>query len=338
MGIVPWLAITTIERVECLLNRASKSLVFLFLLLLFLPLQPVAAEDRSFSISDVDIHARIDTAGDMHVTELDTYLFDGAFNGILIDLDSSKSDGIEDFQAVEVSEQGDIALRFELSSDGTRHNYRVFSGSQDESKLFRITYTVKNAVKVYADTAELYWKFFDERNESTLENVNITVELPDGIVRDDIRAFGHGPNNGKFQIEDNGNVSFTVSPLAPRSLLEVRVLFPGAVVPNSTRISNELMLEAILEEEQNWATSGDHTVPWAAALLVINVIFGVYARKYRDSKSAWSGKYYRELPRDITPAVVGYLQKFKRKPRDLMATMLDLVRKKTCHLEEGDQC
>src|SRR5690606_1493024 len=117
----------------------------------------------------------------MHVTEQDTYHFEGAFNGIIVELDDSKSDGIVDFQAFEVTEQGNLPLRFELTAVGSGLEYRVFSASSDETKVFRFTYTVKNVVQVYADTAELYWKFFDDRNQNTLETVTIAVELPDGV-------------------------------------------------------------------------------------------------------------------------------------------------------------
>jgi len=56
-------------------------------------------EDRSFEITNVEIRARIDRDGNMHVTEYDTYRFSGQFNGILVNLNSRASDGIEHFQA-----------------------------------------------------------------------------------------------------------------------------------------------------------------------------------------------------------------------------------------------
>jgi uncharacterized membrane protein len=323
-----------LERNESFLLRLTKVIGLLFLLSLLLSVQPAYAAERSFQIGEVEIHARVDSDGDMHVDEEDTYHFDGAFNGIIVELDSSKSDGIEDFQAFEVSGQQQISLRSELSSDGDKLQYKVYSQSENESKVFRFTYTVKNVVQVYADTAELYWKFFDERNPTTLETVNIGVELPAGVEREEITAFGHGPSQGVTQIEDNGVVRYQVSPLPSKKLLEVRILFPGTYVPGSMRISADAMLDAIKEEEQNGADKGDdRSVYGALALLIINLAGGIYFKFGRTFKPEWKGKYYRELPSDVTPAVIGYVMKYRVKPRDLMATMVDLVRKKRVSMQ-----
>src|SRR5690606_38726654 len=107
-----------------------------------------------------------------------------------------------------------------------------------------------NIVQVYADTAVLYWKFFDHTNPSPLGAVQINLEFPEGADQEEITAFGHGPLNGIIERTDTGGVRYQVSPLPAESLLEVRILFPGSYVPDSARISSEYMLDHILEEEQ----------------------------------------------------------------------------------------
>ncbi|MFB9274479.1 DUF2207 family protein [Cohnella cellulosilytica] len=289
------------------------------------------AEDRSFEIGEVEIHARIDRDGNMTVTEWDTYHFDGAFNGVLVDLNASGSDGIESFQAYEAAEQQSIPLEFEETADGDKLHYKIYAKSENETKVFLYTYTVKNVVQVYADTAQLYWKFFDETNPSLLGEVRIEVELPEGAEGAQIQAFGHGPDSGAFDIEEQGLVRYQVSPLPSGKMLEVRMLFPGSYVPGSTKISDEAMLERILEEERRWAEpSPDYSPYGALALLIANLAAGILVyRKYgRKRKSEWRGKYYRELTGDVTPAVVGYLMNYHATPRDLIATLTDLVRKR----------
>jgi uncharacterized membrane protein len=309
-----------------------------------------AADERSFEIGEVEIHARIDSDGNMHVTETDTYHFNGAFNGILVDLHTTGSDGIEHFQAFEVSDQQDIPLDIELSSDGDKLQYRIHSQSEDETKVFKFTYSLNNVVQVYADTAELYWKFFDETNPSTLGSVLINVELPDGAKQDEITAFGHGPLNGAIERPDSGVVRYLVSPLPSEKLLEVRVLFPTSYVPGSSKISTESMLDRILEEEQNWKDQTDNStvvedIIIALVILMVNLLVGalIYAKFGKAYKSDWKHKYSRELPSDVTPAIVSYLMKKHNSTSDLMATMLDLVRKKyvTMHvvkqLDQGEE-
>jgi uncharacterized membrane protein len=307
----------------------------LFLILFFLfSLQPAYAEGRSFEIGDVNIHARIDSDGNMHVNEEDTYHFNGIYHGIIVELNPAGSDGIENFQAFEVTGRQDFPLEFEESKVGGRLQYTIRNQSENETKLYKFTYSLKNVVQVYADTAELYWKFFDHTNPSALGQVQIDVELPEGAVDEEIEVFGHGPLNGAIKKTSAGTVQYQVNPLPQGELLEVRILFPGSYVPGSTKTSPDIMRDRIIEEEKNWTPQAD-TVDddslWVALLLLIaNLTVGIllFNKFSKTFKSSWKGKLYRELPSDVAPAVVGYLMNYRTVPRDLMATLFDLVRRK----------
>jgi len=317
------------------MNSVHRIFVLFISLFLLGTYQPVnAADERSFEIGEVEIHARMDSDGNMQVTETDTYHFSGAFNGIIVDIHTTGSDGIEHFQAFEVTDQQDIPLDIEQSSDGDKLQYTIHSPSEDETKVFKLTYSLKNVVQVYADTAELYWKFFDETNPSVLGSVLIDVELPNGAEQAEITAFGHGPLTGVIERADSGIVRYLVSPLPSATMLEVRLLFPGSYVPGSSKISAEPMLDRILEEEQHWKDQSDNSTAVdaiiALVILMVNLLVGVlmYWKFGKANKSDWKHKYSRELPSDVTPAVVSYLMKKHISTSDIMATMLDLVRKK----------
>ncbi len=301
-----------------------------------------AEETRSFEITEVNIHARIDHAGNMHVTESDTYRFDGAFNGIIVELNASGSDGLEQFEAYEVEGEQLTRLRAEMSQDGDKLLYHVYSSSHDETKMYRFSYIVKNVIQVYPDTAQLYWKFFDPSNPTDLEDVAITISLPEGVKREEIQAFGHGPLYGEVHIEDNGSVSYKVALLSSGEMLEVRVLLPQRYVPGSTRVSPTPMLEQIMEEERIWTeqTAAELADQEAAGmgllvLLLVNIVGGfiLYFRFSRDPRPEWNGRYYREIPADVSPAVVSYLMNYRLKPKDLIATLIDLVRRRHARME-----
>jgi uncharacterized membrane protein len=315
----------------------SKVFGILLSLLLLLSVAPASAEERSFEIGEVNIHAIIDSNGNMQITEKDTYRFNGSFNGILIDLNSTGSDGIEDFKAYEVSEGGNTPLEFEQSGDGASLQYKVYSTSVDTTKVFQISYMVKNVVQVYADTAELYWKFFDVTNANELGKVKIAIELPKGVTKEEITTFGHGPLDGSIHVDDDSRILFQVDSLPAGQMLEARVLFPTDTVLGSKKISDEEMLDKILEEERNWKasdanleSSNDYTVPGALLLLLANLAVGftIYIRYRKQPKSDWKGDYYRDLPSDASPAFVSFLLDSRIEPRDLMATLLDFVRRK----------
>jgi hypothetical protein len=107
--------------------------LFLLLFLLF-SLQPAYAEARSFEIGDVNIQARIDSDGNMHVNEEDTYHFNGMYNGITVELNPSGSDGIENFQAFEVTDRQDVPLDFEESRVGGWFQYTISTQSEMNQK------------------------------------------------------------------------------------------------------------------------------------------------------------------------------------------------------------
>lgn len=320
-----------------MLRRISVTGLLLLLLLLLLQIRPAyAGEERSFAITEVRIQAHIDRTGNMHVTENDTYRFDGTFNGIVVDLNVKGSDGIAQFEAFEVEGEQLVPLQTERSEEGDKLQYKVYSSSQNEVKQFRFTYVAKNVIQIYPDTAELYWKFFDESNQTNLDYVAIEIDLPEGVKREEVKAFGHGPLYGSVQIEDDSSVRYVVEPLEPGQMLEVRVLLPGKHVPESTRISSTSMLEQIMAEERGWAEqrAAERADQEAASygmllLLLANITGGIilYFRFSRDPRSAWKGKYYRELPADVSPAVVSYLMDYRLKPKDAIATLIDLVRR-----------
>lgn len=310
------------------------------LALSLLPAGGAQADDRSFSIESAEIHAYLDANGDMRVTEVDTYRFDGAFNGILVDLDSTGSDGIQDFKAVALSPQGERPLRVEQTTKKNQISYKVFDASKDEQKQFRLTYQVRNVVQVYQDTAELYWQFFGKSNTSQIESVNIFVHLPPGVKRDELLAFGHGSLVGNLTVLDGGVVQYTVQPLRGGEMLETRLLFPPTYVPGSTKIKHEAALEKIKAEELRWADEADRRFAMkidsyrkllymGAGVLGFNllVVFLLYRRFGKPHRPDWEGQYCRDLPAEITPAVMSYLVSYGVQARDLMATLMDLVRR-----------
>ncbi|NMB95542.1 MAG: DUF2207 domain-containing protein, partial [Clostridiaceae bacterium] len=69
--------------------------------------------------------------------------------------------------------------------------------------------------------------------------------------------------------------------------------------------------------------------------LWIMIIILIYVKYDKEYKSKFTGKYYRELPGEYSPAEMSVLMNMGHvKPRDIMATLMDLVRKKHLILEE----
>ncbi|MFS0726935.1 DUF2207 domain-containing protein [Paenibacillus sp. 1P07SE] len=315
---------------------------WLLVVLLFTVVLPGTAAADSFEIELVEIDARLDAEGHMHVTEYDTYVFDGSFNGIVVRLDSSGSDGIADFQAVELTESGEeLPLEAQRQQDtGDVWEYRVFSASEDETKQFKIEYTVLNAVTVHEDTAELYWQFFDDQNDTELKQVRVQITPPQTGVPGEMQVYGHGPLHGTTGITEDGAARLDVSPLRAGQLLEVRVLYPPEWSADSDRRSGEAALPRIESEERAYLAEAeaereqrqaDQRLAWQASLLVlllnaivIAVFYLLYGKKYPPQVT---GASYDNLPGDIPPAMVAYLVQGRCTDGARSATLFDLVRR-----------
>jgi len=361
-----------INHAKLKLISKDKKLICLFTLIFVLisifPGPASAASSRSYHISEYIINITINTDGSAHVEEHITYNFSGKFNGVTFDIDLSGTKGISNSEVFIIKQGQQIPVEknnsekpgtYLYTSEDEMIHFKVFEPSEDEEKTFIYKYTLHDAVTKYKDIAEFNRKMIGTGWQVHIENVLIKATLPDGAEKDDIRVFGHGPLTGTSQIIDHKTVEFTVPLLPPETFVETRILFPTSLVPNSENIVDKTALPEILEHESKLAekanierekareqlrtqeererklrTAGKVSF-YALLLFWFFTIILLYIKYDKEYKSKFTGKYYRELPGEYTPAEMsvlmnmGYVQ-----PRDIMATLMDLVRKKYLILEE----
>ena len=201
-----------------------------------------------------------------------------------------------------------------------------------------------------------------------MNNIYIKVILPEGAAREDIKVFAHGPLTGESTIVDAQNVDFKVPDVSPGTFVETLVIFPTSLVPESGNIVNSDALPGILENEGRLAEEANKVREEArnqveaqqqrewqqelefnrkVAIIgpfgMISTIFlflfwfyliiHIYIKYDKELKHSFEGKYYRELPGEYTPAEMSVLLSFGYiQSRDIMATLMDLVRKKQLEL------
>ncbi|MEA1997189.1 MAG: DUF2207 domain-containing protein [Gemmatimonadota bacterium] len=299
--------------------------------------------ERSFKITNYDAHVKILENGDIRVREFFSYSFDGSFNGIIRSIGTRGSDGFAYFKASEYYPT-EKELEVTQSEKDGMFTYHIYDKSNNENKVFLLEYQLENIATLYNDTAEFYWKFFDKTNTSPIGHVKIELEFPETVLPKDLKVFGHGPLNGKVSIEDDGKVIYEVSKLSSGEMLEARILFPTNLVPESTKIIGENKFSEIMEEEISWAKKSNREKSvnifgflLAPLLLLFNIFFAirVYYKYDKELKADVDMEYYRELPGDITPAVLSKLMSIQGVgTKDILATLMDLVRKKYLKVEE----
>ncbi len=330
----------------------TATVIFFVVLMLLYPVTAYCSDDRSYYMSSFKVNAQLNGSGDMSVLEEITYEFDGSFGGVYRTLKTAGSDGIESIEVYRVwhgklfeFERYDSGAdrTYQLIEEGDGIRLKIFSPAQDESKTFVIKYKVKNVATRYKDVGELYWKFMGHDTEVKIDNFEVRIRLPEGADKEDIKVFGHGPLSGISQIIDSKNVELRVEELPPHNFVEARVLFPPSLIKYSWKIVDREALAGIMAEEQGLADKANARrvrariavgLSFAYVLFELFMIVYLYSKYDKEYKTGFTGEYFRELPGRYSPAVMSVLWNFGGvKPRDITATMMDLVRRKHLKLK-----
>jgi len=329
-------------------SKLTVGFILLIIIIIFSFTNLLIYAERSFAITDYQAQVKILENGDIQVSEIFEYHFDGDFNGVIRTIGIKGSDGLQYFKASEYSPEYK-ELEVTQSVDGDMVTYKIYDQSSNEIKSFLLEYQLKNVVTLYNDTAEFYWKFFDQSNTSPISHIKIEIELPAAEVSaEELKVFGHGPLNGTVYIQEDKKILYEVNSLSSGEMVEARILFPTKLIPSSHKIINENKFAQIMKEELGWAKKADleKSRGWifnilGILLIPLIILFNIflairlYFKHDRELKPEVEMDYYRELPQDITPAVLSKLMSIQGVgTKDIMATLMDLVRKKYLKIEE----
>ena len=190
---------------------------------------PVGA--RSYSLDEVVVSARVDRDGSLWIDETRTYTYDGRYSWAEFRLPLDRVGRVSDFSLTE----GDRAFApgtddapgtYRLESSDEEMHVRWHYAAEDETRSFRLRYRISDAVDLHADVAEIHYQFVGVINPQAIGRVTVELELPRAAAFDEVRAWAHGPLNGRVELQDSGRLSFDIAPLPAREMWEARATFP----------------------------------------------------------------------------------------------------------------
>ncbi len=240
---------------------------------------------------------------------------------------------------------------FELTSDGANLEARLRFSKEDTSTTFWIAYTVEGGAKAWADTGDVTWQAVGAGWGEASKNVSVTLQLPvpdgtDVALGDNVRAWADGPLDGVISLNDDGTLSFTCPSIASGQYLSVMVAFPAAWL-TEVEPSSEEHLDTMMAMGQAIADSANAERDRArlilvaaiagAAVLTVGVIALLVAKflKYgKEYKASFDDKYWRDMPSDDHPAVIGALWRWgETKDEDLTASLMRLTQMGALRME-----
>ena len=324
---------------------------------------PAAA--KSFSISRIRVDAQVMPNGNVRVTDTRTLDFSGTYHFVYWDLATKGSSGIV-IKGASGPANGDPAtvVPYDYSqsaavgaASGEYQTYAVRPGAvvtvqlnfevSDASASFTVEYLLKGAAKKFTDTAQLYWQFIGADTAVESKDVAVTVQLPDGVAKDQVRAWAHGPLWGTVTIQPDASVVMKVDPLPAETFVEGRILFPASALPQAPQQPGAKLKEA-LAAERAWADQANRDRWWARVKVLLWGVLGVgfplaslvlllvlYFTFGREPKPRFQAQYLRDLPEPhLPPALVAFVWRMGSVgSTDVSATLLDLIDRKVIDLE-----
>ncbi len=282
-----------------------------------------ASSGKSFSLVSLSSDAVVAADGSMTVTETITYEFGGGpFTIGTRSFFAADRDRIDDFSATEDGVELDVDPPGDTPTG--EWEWHFDTPATDEQRTFELSYTVDDAIELGSDVGELYWQFLGTDHPG-IGSVDIHITVPGDVPAatattpaDDtevLRAWGHGPTNGRVVV-GTGEVDLGVVDVPAGQFVEARLAIPAEVFAG---VPGDARLPAILAEESGFIdamnpdagrayepppSTAVRLVGPIGALVGIGGLAALWRRFGREPKpDPMIGDYWRE-PLTEPPAVV----------------------------------
>lgn len=244
------------------------------------------------------------------------------------------------------------SLLYLFTKENKTYTYKMFNpGSY---KGFYIEYVLENSVITHKDISELWLNIF-KQVEDDVNYLEIRVNFSKS--NKNIKAWAHGSLNGNIEIKDNKAI-FILNNMEKKESLDIRLAFDKINAKKTTNIEaldkiinyetkladiankeRELARQKILEKE-NKEKQNAHLFfilasSWLGGLVIL--IFFIYRNYDKEYYSDFKGKYFRDIPKEENPVLVGYLMEKRIGNKELASVILNLINKKNITFEEQNQ-
>lgn len=330
-------------------------LVFLIILSFFL-CGGLYGEEKNYYFPELRADYHVLKDGAVQVDSYLTFEFRGRFSwaSLWIPLAARKNNRelkvrIADFKVYDEKGQ---PLPLETAVENDKFQARWRFQARDERRTFHLSYKILGAVLDYEDVSEFYWQLIGSEVERPTGRVLVNVYLPEPVESaDKVLIYGHGPLSGRSQIVDLQTFRFEAENVGSHQIVEIRVAWPkGSVIGVP---AGGYSWQKIKEEEEEFVRQTIQRVKQARereekiqrvilkimilwflwqviSPLLWFVLYMIFWKKYgRDYRFEDVPEYYRDIPSNLSPALVQILRREGKKitPVALTASIFDLARR-----------
>lgn len=340
----------------------KKFLLFLGVLLILIVPKSIYAENKEYFIDKLNIEAEILTNGDIVINELMEYRFNGDFNGVYRNLNLNGSEGylINEISVIDslgnttklIEENYGENNTYEINENSDETQIKIFSKSSDESKMFKLNYTIKGAAKKYSEYSNLYWNFYDVKNIDSVKEGSLKIHLKDTNFEIDKLIYDiYG--DGEITTSNTEKI-ITINFKELTSLIGIDMKFQKDYLSMSKEI--------IIPEENNDYSNDynndfnnyykeEKSDKYTSIVLIlfacIGSVLGLFGlekskfnkevNKYRENYIFTNEEFIMEPPSDLPPALVNLLINENNPSEEMLVTTLFYLANKGYYkMEEKD--
>lgn len=354
-----------------------KKILIAIITFMWLPLVSLAAD---YDIKHFYIDATLQENGDMDVQEL--VVMKGTFNGYEVGIEyntnsiygASYMDNVSiyggsltnekdldinnwnfdfsEFKKVDYAQNGD-KLKFIESNYSDSNNYRLYYSTDNSTTAFLVKYTLKDVGIAHNDCIEINWNFFSTAFRDDVEDLQIRVNYPIKMNREDFSWWFHGPLTGSSDIVDVSanytSVLAKVKNLDAGTAVDFRTLVPktGFNASLFSKVNNDDVKENIIESEDAIVAKDNalrkkyrayfYTIEGLSIgyyVLLVSLWIYVYKKYDKERKPKFVGEYNREFIDDYNVEVIDYLMNNTITPNAMSASLMNLIYKKNVSVEK----
>ena len=336
----------------------KKFLLFLGILLILIVPKSVYAEDKEYFIDKLNIEAEILNNGDIFINELIEYRFNGNFNGVYRNLNLNGSEGYL-INGISIIDSLGNVVSLDKENSGENNTYqinensnetqiKIFSRSSNESKMFKLNYTIKGAARKYSDYSNLYWNFYDVKNVDFIKEGSLKIHLKDTNFEIDKLSYDiYG--DGEITTSNTEKI-ITINFKELTSLIGIDMKFQKDYLSMTEEI-------IIHEENNNYSNNFNNyykeekSDKYTGIVLIlfacIGSVLGLFGlekskfnkelNKYREQYMFTNEEFVMAPPSDLPPALVNLLINENSSSEEMIVTTLFyLANKGYYRMEEKD--
>ena len=302
------------------------------------------AQEKQYYWDALDVDITVLENSDIRIVETQTFVFtQGSFRFAYRDIPTDRLGSITD---VMVSEGGvdytpgsETAQGFTtLREDGDLRITWYYPPASNERRTFVVGYTVKGGLRFYEGGDQLWWKAVFADRSFPVRSSQVTVQLPAGITREELKVASYGASAASQFVGDN-SVIFEARDIAPGEELEVRVQFPHGIVQGQAAAWQEAE-ERLTDYNERYRPLVDLILGVVGLVIPIAGAVAIYMWWYTRGRDAALGAvadYLAEPPSDLPPGLVGTLVDEKADMKDIVATIVDLARRGVIRITEQQE-